>query len=224
MFQLIEMDVRSKPKQMQEELPEAEVHDPTIVSKNEAEVDVDEDKRTAFLEYSRKSKLPPIGSWPNSSILIPSLRCKETTYSLARPTLSHHESESDTPGKTLRFMPTDGRVVHISNPLFEGKILTRIRGESHSSYFQNRTRAYNWIVQGRFRNRTPFDDVITGQEFDRAFRNAPSSQIVQQMLNMLKSKLPDSFECDFLSDKPFFHHPLLAGCQNFRSFSDVAIC
>jgi hypothetical protein len=28
--------------------------------------------------------------------------------------------------------------------------------------------------------------------------------------------LPDSFECDFLTDKPSFHHPLLAGCQHFR--------
>ena len=210
-------------KQMQAELPEAEVvHDPSIVSKNEAKEEVDEVKRTAFLEYSRKSKLPPIESesWHDSSILIPSLRCKDTTYySLARPTLSHQSSESaDTPSKSLSFLPTDGSVVHISNPLFDGKIITRIRGECQqtSPYFQNRTRAYNWIVQGRFRKRTSFEDVITGQEFDRAFRNRPSSQIVQRMLNMLRSKLPDSFECDFLSDNPFFHHPLLAGCQNFR--------
>jgi len=50
----------------------------------------------------------------------------------------------------------------------------------------------------------------------RAFRNAPSSQIVQRLLDMLKNKLPDSFECDFLADEPFFQHPLLAGCQHFR--------
>ena len=71
----------------------------------------------------------------------------------------------------------------------------------------------NFLVSSRhFQYRLFF----TGQEFERPFRNAPSSQIVHRLLGIMKSKLPDSFECDFLTDKPFFEHPLLAGCQHFR--------
>lgn len=97
------------------------------------------------------------------------------------------------------------------------KLLTRIRGDDQSSYFHHKSRKYNWIVQGQFiREGIGFDEVITGQEFGRPFRNAPSSKLVQHLLDMLKHKLPDSFDCDFSSDKPYFEHPLLSGCQHFR--------
>ena len=172
----------------------------------EVQVEPTNEKKT-FMDYANKSKLLPLKDWPRDSLLVPSIRGKNITYS--------------SPSGLDSSLPTDGKVVKISSSLFEGKIITRIRDDSGkasacNNYFRNRSRQYNWIVQGRFLHRTRFDDVITGQEFDRPFRNKPSSQIVQKLLDMLKNKLPDSFECDFLAEKPFFEHPLLAGCQHFR--------
>ncbi len=83
-------------------------------------------------------------------------------------------------------------------------------------YFRNRSRQYQWSVQGRFKKRIRFDEVVTGQEFGRPFRNTPSTRIVKKGLHLLKHKLPETFECDLFSDKPRFEHPLLAGCQHFR--------
>ena len=185
---------RSKPIEIKEEPPP---------SQNE------EDKRNAFIDYARQSGLL-LEDWHRDSLLVPSRR-GNTSYFLSGSSSS----------KNLRCLPTDGSVVHLKSSLFEGKIITRIRDDNiddqaSNKYFRHRSRQYNWIVQGKFLHRTRFDDVITGQEFERPFRNKPSSQTVQSLLGMLKSKLPDSFECDFLSDAPFFQHPLLAGCQHFR--------
>lgn len=186
---------RSKPTK--EESPSSR-HSPLETTNND---------KDSFLEYARQSNLPPLEDWRADSILVPS----------ARGNVSYSTGSGLGSSNNLRSLPTDGSVVHISSNLFEGKIITRVRDDSaDQSYFRHRSRQYNWIVQGRFLNRIRFDDLITGQEFKRAFRNAPSSQIVQRLLDMLKNKLPDSFECDFLADEPFFLHPLLAGCQHFR--------
>ena len=158
-----------------------------------------EDERRAFAEYARQSQLPPLEDWDGDSLLLSSVRGKNISYTKSKK------------------LPTDGSIVHFSSPLFVGKLLTRIRDDDQSSYFHQKSRKYNWIVQGHFiREGIGFDEVITGQEFDRPFRNAPSSKLVQHLLEMLKHKLPDSFDCDFSSDKPYFEHPLLSGCQHFR--------
>lgn len=183
---------RSKPRK--EESPPSH-HSPLETTNNDND---------AFIEYARQSDLPPLEDWHTDSILLGSGNVSYSAPGLSSP-------------KNLRRLPTDGSVVNISSNLFEGKIITRVRDDNtDQSYFRHRSRQYNWIVQGRFLKRTRFDDVITGQEFKRAFRNAPSSQIVQRLLDMLKNKLPDSFECDFLAEEPYFLHPLLAGCQHFR--------
>ena len=191
-------------------------------------MDQDKKKKEEFTEYARQSDLPPLTDWPSESLHVVSQRGKGISY-----------SPSKTICKKLQCLPTNGCVVHIKGPLFEGKLMTRIRNENYDQkYFNDRSRQYNWIVvsrkklsfsslcskltsfaslkQGRFLQSYRFDEVTTGQEFERPFRNAPSSQIVHRLLGIMKSKLPDSFECDFLTDKPFFEHPLLAGCQHFR--------
>eukprot|EP00986_Skeletonema_menzelii_P020590 scaffold31714_cov148-Skeletonema_menzelii.AAC.4 len=177
-------------------------------SPHSQEVQVEE-KRKAFTDYARKSNLPSLDDWSRDSLLVPSIRGNNITYS------------SPSGLNSCSSLPTDGSVVQIKSSLFEGKLVTRLRDADKASdvcnnYFRNRSRQYNWIVQGTFIQRTRFDDVITGQEFGRPFRNKPSSQIVQRLLDMLKHKLPESFECDFLAEKPFFRHPLIAGCQHFR--------
>ena len=175
--------------------------------------------RRAFSSYAQQSGLPSSSEWPGDSplLVVPSNRAKDVKYSL----------ENDGGDSSLPAVPMDGRVVPFDGPLFQGKLVSRMRDVptsnpnsevkmSNREYFQNRSRQYQWSVQGRFKKRSRFDKIVTGQEFGRPFRNAPSSGVVKRGLGLLKHKLPESFDCDLFCEEPRFEHPLLAGCQHFR--------
>lgn len=159
---------------------------------------VDED-RHAFLSYSQQSGLPSVENWPNdvSSVVIPSQRATEIEYDIP---------ENNMLGPVcVKSLPMNGDAVHFSGPIFEGKLVSRMQdiplrpckrknNMTNAEYFNNRSRQYMWTVQGRFKKRIRFDEVVTGQEFGRPFRNTPSSAIVKRGLSMLKHKLPETFE------------------------------
>ncbi|KAL7515414.1 hypothetical protein ACHAXN_013103 [Cyclotella atomus] len=177
---------------------------------------VNED-RAAFSSYAEQSGLPTIENWPNdtNSIVTPSQRATEIKYDLPENnTLDFHS------------LPMNGDIVRFTGPNFEGKLVSRMRDVplhpckdsrmTNAEYFKGRSRQYAWTVQGRFKRRIRFDQVVTGQEFGRPFRNTPSSTMVKRGLDMLKHKLPETFECDLFCQEPRFEHPLIAGCQSFR--------
>lgn len=182
----------------------------------------EEGDREAFVAYAKQSGLPSASDWPdNTSLLVvPSLRAKDVEYQLPHAEIGESSS--------LPVLPMNGSAVHFDGPNFEGKLVSRMRDVpttpnsndsnlmSNSDYFQNRSRQYQWTVQGRFKRRIRFDNITTGQEFGRPFRNAPSSGVVKRGLDLLKHKLPQTFDCDLFSEEPRFAHPLLAGCQHFR--------
>lgn len=168
-------------------------------------------ERRAFSAYAEASHLPSASEWPSSVLITPSRRA----------------------GKDVRFqknpLPMNGSVVEFDGPSFSGKMISRIRdtpdddGSGNSNnlvsnidYFSGRSRTYQWSVQGRFKRRIRFDKLITGQEFDRPFRNKPSNKMVNKGLDLLRSRLPQTFEMDLFTERPRFEHPLLAGCQKFR--------
>lgn len=190
----------------------------------------DEEDRKAFLTYAQQSGLSvSTAEWvSNSSLLVlPSQRAREIEFHLPDSSKNSSNSCSRSAGESsLSSIPVNGCPIVFSGPHFEGKLVSRIRDVESSSaegkllsnnqYFANRSRQYQWCVQGRFKKRIRFDKVVTGQEFGRPFRNAPSSFVVRKGLDLLKSKLPEAFECDLLSGQPHFEHPMLSGCQGFR--------
>jgi hypothetical protein len=157
----------------------------------------EEEDRRAFLEYSQQSGLPPLSKWPNgmSSFAMPSQRASEIEYEIP--------SNSVCPG-FIDAIPMNGDVVMFNGPNFEGKLVSRMRDVplspctgshmTNDEYFHNRSRQYQWTVQGRFKRRIRFDEIMTGQEFGRPFRNMPSSSMVKKGLGLLKHKLPETFE------------------------------
>lgn len=175
--------------------------------------------RELFLNYFVQSKIPHPSKWTeNSSLYVnASKRGNGISY--------HLPLRKD--GYSAPF-PLQGEVVTFCGPLFQGKIVSRVKDESPSTnsssdhvqlsnnYFKGRSRKFQWIVQGIFSKRTRYDQVSTGQDFGRPFRNAPASPLVKKVMNMLRSRLPDTFECDLFCQEPRFEHPLIAGCQNFR--------
>ena len=152
-----------------------------------------------FLSYFVQSKIPHPTKWTdNSSLYVnSSIRGGQISY--------HLPSRND--GCTASF-PLNGKVVTFCGPLFQGKIVSRVKDESPSTksstnlkfsslsndYFKDRSRKFQWIVQGMFSKKTRYDQVSTGQDFGRPFRNAPASPLVQKVMNMLRSRLPDTYE------------------------------
>ncbi len=70
------------------------------------------------------------------------------------------------------------------------------KGMSNKKYFQNRSHQYQWSVQCWFKRKIRFDKIMTGQEFGRPFWNAPSSRVAKKCLNLMKHKLPETFDCN----------------------------
>lgn len=159
--------------------------------------DKDEDDRVGFSAYAEQSKLPPMEKWPDdiATIVTPSQRAAEIEYELP---------DNNTSSDFVPSLPMHGEVVRFDGPSFQGKIASRMRDVplpphkgnrmTNADYFDSRSRMYQWTVQGKFKRRIRFDEVTTGQEFGRPFRNTPSSTMVEKGLDMLKHKLPETFE------------------------------
>ena len=155
--------------------------------------------KSQFLSYFRDSKLPDPEFWPSKSPLYVtgSKRAGDVKFNLPR-----QNSQSLPP------LPLDGTVVTFSGPLFQGKIVSRVKDApimtnatdkqspacSSKDYFRGRSRQFQWTVQGFFSKRIRFDEIVTGQDFGREFRNPPSNVIVRKGLDLLRNKLPDTFE------------------------------
>ena len=150
-----------------------------------------------FLSYFRDSELPDPEYWPSKFPLYVtgSKRARDVKYDLPI------QSSQSPP------FPLDGTVVRFSGPSFEGKIASRVKDApimssvqqnpiecSSKEYFKGKSRQFQWTVQGYFKKRIRFDKVVTGQDFGREFRNPPSNAIVRKGLDLLRNKLPDTFE------------------------------
>lgn len=185
-----------------------------------------EKQRTEFLSYFRESQLPHPDQWPDQSpvFVTASTRAPKVNYQLNRKGGIEGDNEKVSP------FPLDGSAIPFDGPLFRGKIVSRMRdvpamvspGQEtppvcpSEDYFKGRSRQFQWTVQGVFSKRCRFDEVVTGQDFDRPFRNAPSGAIVKRGIDLMRSRLPENFEIDLFADKPRFEHPLINGCQYFR--------
>ncbi len=148
-------------------------------------------EKEALLSYYHQSKIPPLKDWPRgSSIYVcASRRAPEIKYDLQQL-----EDKNFSPP-----FPLDGTPVRFESPIFQGKIASRVknaypRSNLSTSYFKGKTRMFQWTAQGKFKKRLRFDELITGQEFDKPFRNMPSTRLVRKCMNMLRNRLPDSFE------------------------------
>jgi hypothetical protein len=158
-----------------------------------------EHKRKEFMSYFHESKLLHPDQWPENSpvFVTASKRVEDINYELPQSKVT----EVPTP------FPLDGGVVLFHGPLFRGKIVSRIKDVpamslsnqspplcSSEQYFKGRSRQFQWTVQGIFSKRCRFDKIVTGQDLERPFRNAPSSTIVKRGLDLMRNRLPETFE------------------------------
>jgi len=155
-------------------------------------------EKEEFLSYFQTSNVPNPGKWPEESpiYLAASQRAPNIKYDLPP-----QESRVSPP------FPLDGTAVPLDGPLFQGVMVSRIKNAprmvkssssnpspNNAKYFKGKSRLFQWTVQGTFKRRIRFDKLITGQEFDRAFCNTPSTALVKKGIDLLRSRLPDTFE------------------------------
>ena len=153
----------------------------------------EEEDRELFLSYWKESNLPHPKHWsPNQ---------EEETTLYVNASIRGRNILYDVPlrrkdGCSPSF-PLNGESISFHGPLFHGWIVSRVKQQQqqqNTSYFQNRSRQFQWIVQGQFHHRTRFDQISTGQDFGRPFRNAPAGPLVKRVISLLKHKLPETFE------------------------------
>ena len=70
------------------------------------------------------------------------------------------------------------------------------------------------MVQGRFKQQLPYDDVFTGQEFFRPLLDMPAKWMINVLLRIARKLSPSSIFG--LLDAPHILTPLVAGAQNIH--------
>jgi len=114
------------------------------------------DERARFSAYAEESGLPPASEWPGNSdlLVLPSHRARGIEYQVPC-TGAGSDGES-----SLSVLPMDGSAVPFDGPHFKGTLVSRMRdvptrdaphGEgkmTNREYFRDRSRQYQWSVQG----------------------------------------------------------------------------
>ena len=91
-----------------------------------------------------------------------------------------------------------------SSDLFEGSIIIRMKDSNSDdpkgdeAYFGGRKRLFQSVVQGRFKEKVPVSEVMTGHEFTKPLKNLPRP-IILKMATSLASKVSIEIRCVIVS-------------------------
>lgn len=76
--------------------------------------------------------------------------------------------------------------------LFKGRLLVRVRGMGSEDYFKSRSRKFQCIVQGKFKEDIEVNDLLTGHEFARGLKNLPPNWILNVGERLIKRLAPST--------------------------------
>jgi len=159
-------------------------------------------------------ELPPVSKWPDRPVIARG-RPACTLQVTPRAATQYYPSAPMPPDPIslcVNVAPYD-----FETPLFKGSLIVRVRGlpTTQEEYFAGRNRRMQVCLQGRFKRRTRFDKVFSGQEFSKPLAWTPSRPIVSTCFTVLSPVLPPTFKYDVFSERPYFLSPLLCTCQGF---------
>lgn len=166
----------------------------------------------ASKSWSSKSKSsdmtlpPPANSWPLGSLLI----------------RSHSTLTSQPFDEPLEPSANTFHSIAINSANFEGRIIILLRNAPCpggpadktrlDNYFKGRRRISVNYVQGHFKNRTPIDQVFTGQTFERPLVNMPGHTILRVAFGFLRGLAPN-LHADISGITPYLLTPLISAAQ-----------
>ena len=148
-------------------------------------------------------------SWPNNPIMI--------RMSDAMLPSSISESKKIEMSKIIQIHKPgnpEASEIPFESDLFIGKAYIIIDGlaDSPHSYFKRKNRKFQFVIQGQFKQRTPFCNVYTGQVLDEPVNQLPAKWLVRTALNLL-SKFQPAIKVNLIGNKPYILSPLAAAAQ-----------
>lgn len=165
------------------------------------------DDSTTIVKARDEYSLPNVNEWVHRPLLI----CANT---VAIPTMIIDTRSNN------GYLPL-GIPFNFSSDLFEGLCLIRVKGansdatEEDDKYFSGRTRIFQSIVQGRFKEEVKVSDCMTGHEFTRQLKNLPHPIILKTATNLLGRFQPGA-TISVHTDQPYISATLLETTQIFR--------
>eukprot|EP00923_Selenidium_pygospionis_P017962 GHVN01031521.1.p1 GENE.GHVN01031521.1~~GHVN01031521.1.p1 ORF type:complete len:324 (+),score=8.90 GHVN01031521.1:83-1054(+) len=115
--------------------------------------------------------------------------------------------------------PQNIAAVHeFETPLFKGRLAIRIAEVTNSNntcYFNGRKRLMATCVQGMFKEPLKFNDVFTGQLFEKPFFRLPPSWLTKLVFRLVR-KLNPGTEEDVHCSRPYIVSPIVAAAQTLN--------
>ncbi|KAK9820485.1 hypothetical protein WJX72_010798 [[Myrmecia] bisecta] len=97
------------------------------------------------------------------------------------------------PGTSPKQVPINGGSGTIfETDLFKGRVAFRMTGlkSSPAQLFPGKQRKTHLVVQGKFKQALPFDDVLTGQQFDHPLANLPAPWLLSGLIAVARKINP----------------------------------
>ncbi|GBF96590.1 hypothetical protein Rsub_09336 [Raphidocelis subcapitata] len=108
-------------------------------------------------------------------------------------------------------LPVNQYVIHFESDLFVGKMMAYIKGlpSSHEPYFTGKKRRSVLMLQGRFKSPLKVDDVVTGQEFGRPYKNLRGCWLMEKVVLAFTKRVITAMETGDMTVQPYMLFPLL---------------
>ena len=147
--------------------------------------------------------------WPNNPVMIrisdsamPSGSSESKRLELSKPIHIHKPGNPEV------------SEIEFESDLFIGKMYIIIEGlpDSPHSYFRRKLRKFQSVIQGKFKKRTQFSNVYTGQVLEERVTQLPAKWIVRSALKLF-SNLQPAIKVNLNGDKPYLLSPLASAAQ-----------
>ncbi|KAI8468383.1 MAG: hypothetical protein J3K34DRAFT_523009 [Monoraphidium minutum] len=108
-------------------------------------------------------------------------------------------------------VPVNQYAVHIESDLFVGKMLLYVRGlpSSHEPYFAGKKRRSVLMFQGRFKRPVGVDQLVTGMEYDRPYKNLRGCWLMEKVVLAFAKRVVSAMETGDMATEPFITFHLL---------------
>lgn len=169
-------------------------------------------------------RLPPFSHWPNYPLLV-----RRSPRMFQRPSsTAPHDQEGSMDAKDekesieqlieplrIHQEPPHSAVFAVDNHLFQGKVFVVVAGvqDSPVEFFKNKNRLFEVVVQGRFKQRTPFCHVYNGQLFYKPFDNLPPKWMLRILIKLL-SKIQPGLQVSMSGKNPYIVSSLIAASKH----------
>ena len=164
-----------------------------------------------LVDVESSLSIPHFSEWPNFPLLVrrsPDMFRNSNDASVPIP------SEMLQPLR-IHQHPPEMSVFPIDNHLFKGRVFVIVAGldDSPVDFFSKRNRLFEVVVQGRFKQTTPYSRVYNGQVFKKPFQSLPPKWMMRILIGLL-SKIQPGLQVSLHGSHPYMVSSLIAASKN----------